>query len=362
VFFVCFLGLFVIIHFTMNESKNANPFAISVVIPAYNSAAHIGRAIDSVLAQTQPPAEIIVVDDGSTDDTPRIVQGYGDQVRRIEQANAGASAARNTGILAARGDWIALLDADDEWLPTKLALQTAILQRYPHLSWVTGNYLTCSCNEHRQAPYIRPHEAQKRLIDGLWTADYLLTFAQGLGGHTDTMLIRKAVLLEAGLFRPEQPKANDLDMWWRVAYLQPAAGYVAEPTAIYHLAVPNSISKRPVNAEHYCDLISRHWALARQYGRLDSFQTMASHVLRRWLRSMLFDAQAQDIRRILTEFQTLFPTWYRLWMHLLTTVPNATAAGCHGLSKIVRRFHLRRRVVLPPAPRQGDSQGDKRSD
>ena len=335
----------------MNKLGPGNQLDISVVIPAYNSAAHIGRAIDSVLAQTRPPEEIIVVDDGSTDDTSRIVRSYGDKVRLIEQANAGASAARNTGIHAARGEWIALLDADDQWLPTRLALQTEIMERYPNLGWVTGNYLTCSCAENRQAPYIRPDKARKWLIDGMITPDYLLTFSRGLGGHTDTMLIRKTVLLEAGLFRVEQPKANDLDMWWRVAYLEPMAGYVAEPTAIYHLAVPQSISKRRVNADHYIELIGRHLALAERYGRLDSFRKMASQVLRGWLRSMLFDAQAEDMRRILNAFRFLFPAWYRLWMRLLTTFPDATAAGCHTLSKIVRRFNLRRRVVLPPGKR-----------
>ncbi|HOM77565.1 MAG TPA: glycosyltransferase family A protein, partial [Anaerohalosphaeraceae bacterium] len=89
--------------------------SISVVIPAYNCQAYIRRAIDSVLGQSRPADEIIVVDDGSTDGTAEAVRTYGAKVILIQQENAGVSAARNAGIRAASGDWIAFLDADDEW-------------------------------------------------------------------------------------------------------------------------------------------------------------------------------------------------------------------------------------------------------
>jgi glycosyltransferase involved in cell wall biosynthesis len=112
---------------------------ISAVIPAYNCEAHIARAIDSVLNQTHPADEIIIVDDGSSDDTVQAVRSYGDKVTLIQQENAGASAARNTGIEAATGNWIAFLDADDEWLPDMLQRQTDILTQHPHLVWTTGN-------------------------------------------------------------------------------------------------------------------------------------------------------------------------------------------------------------------------------
>ncbi|MHC5139531.1 MAG: glycosyltransferase family 2 protein, partial [Planctomycetota bacterium] len=96
---------------------------ISAVIPAYNAAKYIARSIDSVLAQTHPVDEIVIVDDGSTDNTAAIIKDYGDKVRYIHQPNAGVSAARNTGIEAATGNWIAFLDADDEWLPEKIKRQ-----------------------------------------------------------------------------------------------------------------------------------------------------------------------------------------------------------------------------------------------
>jgi len=105
---------------------------ISVVIPAYNAAGTIGRALDSVIAQTHPAREILVVDDGSTDRTAQVVSEYGGRVEYLYQDNAGPGAARNAGIRAAHGEWIAFLDADDEWLPHRLALQAELLQRDPH--------------------------------------------------------------------------------------------------------------------------------------------------------------------------------------------------------------------------------------
>jgi glycosyltransferase involved in cell wall biosynthesis len=136
----------------------------SVIIPAYNSAATLDLAIESAAAQTIPPAEIIVVDDGSTDDTAAVASRHSPLVRLIRQANAGAGAARNTGVRASSGEWIAFLDADDTWLPEKLERQLTMtvdpavgvihargpLARYPAPPYVTfenlweHNLIMCS--------------------------------------------------------------------------------------------------------------------------------------------------------------------------------------------------------------------------
>ena len=104
---------------------------VSVIIPSYNSARFLATAIDSVLAQTTPVAEVFVVDDGSTDDTSALVESYVARypklIRYIPQANGGPGAARNTGLQAASSDWVAFLDADDWWKPEKLARQLAVL-------------------------------------------------------------------------------------------------------------------------------------------------------------------------------------------------------------------------------------------
>ena len=113
---------------------------ISVVIPAYNAESTIKRAVDSVINQTRVADEIIIVDDGSSDRTTQTVEdNYGSKVRCIRQVNGGVASARNRGIRESTGNWIAFLDADDEWLPDKIAAQMNILEENPHLSWCAGN-------------------------------------------------------------------------------------------------------------------------------------------------------------------------------------------------------------------------------
>lgn len=112
------------------------PGLVSVLIPTFNRAYILGKTIESVLAQTYQTLEIIVVDDGSTDDTRALVATFDSRVRYIYQENAGLAAARNAGLSAARGEFIAFQDSDDLWLPWKLQAQVAIMQRFPELALI----------------------------------------------------------------------------------------------------------------------------------------------------------------------------------------------------------------------------------
>lgn len=125
--------------------------SISVVIPAWNAARHIGEAIESVLSQSAAPDEIIVVDDGSTDSTSQCVRTFGSRVTLIGQPNAGVAAARNRGIATAQGEAIALLDADDLMAPRRLELQWAVLVHDPDCAIVLGKQLTFRTEQERLA-------------------------------------------------------------------------------------------------------------------------------------------------------------------------------------------------------------------
>lgn len=112
--------------------------SISAIIPVFNGERYLGEAIESALAQSLPPAEIIVMDDGSTDGTAEVARQFGSRVNYRWQPHAGVAAARNSGLAAARCDWIAFLDADDIWLPHKLRLQANCLLAEPQLQYVTA--------------------------------------------------------------------------------------------------------------------------------------------------------------------------------------------------------------------------------
>src|SRR5712664_390476 len=109
------------------------PTLISCIIPVFNGERYLREALDSILAQTHRPVEIIVADDGSSDGTAAVVASYGDHVHYLHQPNAGPAAARNLGLSAARGEFVAFLDADDLWHPEKLVHQRARFQARPEL-------------------------------------------------------------------------------------------------------------------------------------------------------------------------------------------------------------------------------------
>lgn len=321
---------------------------ITAVIPAYNNGTYLRRSINSALNQTRAADEIIVIDDGSTDNTSDIAHEFSDQIRYIHQENAGASAARNTGIQAATGNWIAFLDADDEWLPHHLQTQTDLLAKNPHLVWTTGNYKKCLCWENRQADNLPLEKIQKVLCDREYIEDYLISYPQGFTGHTDTMVIQRQALLEAGLFTVGQKRANDLDLWWRIAYRWPQIGFVAEPLAIHHMDVHGSISRTYSQIELYRNLIDRHLKLAKEHHRLDALKPCASKILRSWMRNKLFEGQGKEIRELLTHYNSLFTTNFKSVMWLLTCFPRLTALACRLISKIIRTLHLRKQPVRRP--------------
>jgi len=112
------------------------PKQVSVIIPAYNAERYLAEALDSALAQTYPPAEIVVVNDGSKDGTEEIALAYGDRIHYIAQPNRGISATRNRGIEASSGEFLAFLDADDIWESRKLEFQMAIMESQPDVNMV----------------------------------------------------------------------------------------------------------------------------------------------------------------------------------------------------------------------------------
>jgi glycosyltransferase involved in cell wall biosynthesis len=155
-----------------------NAETVSVVIPCYNGARFLRDTVGSVLAQTLPPLEVIVVDDGSTDDSAAVAESFGSPVRVIRQPNRGESVARNRGIAEARGDWVAFLDADDLWLPEKLAEQAKLMA--PGVGGI------CSGNLARY-PDGREvyHCSRPEWFDRSWVLEH------GAPCHISTLLVRR---------------------------------------------------------------------------------------------------------------------------------------------------------------------------
>lgn len=186
---------------------------VSVILPTYNRAKTLPRAIGSVLAQTYTDYELIIVDDGSTDDTPAVLQPYAarENVRVIFQQNAGAAAARNAGVTAALGRYIAFQDSDDEWLPEKLAVAVSALDGPGSEAGVFYSDMDHHCLDGSTHIYKAPDVKVGVLIDET-TLDYAVT---GIG--IQTAVIRRECFDRYGLFDTALPRFIDLELFMRLA-------------------------------------------------------------------------------------------------------------------------------------------------
>lgn len=208
---------------------------ISVVIPAYNREHFIAEAVDSVIRQSYPDIEIIVVDDGSTDRTRQAVKRFGDKIRYIYQNNQGPSAARNKGILAARGEWVAFLDSDDIFFPDKLSQQIKCFKDKA-IGLVHAFYYKLDCKKN-SIQVIEPafsmdrHLLQQELLQRKHTI------------RTSTVVVRRSCFEEVGYFNPAYRAAEDWDMWIRIASKYDFS-YINQPLAIYRRHPDSLVEKK----------------------------------------------------------------------------------------------------------------------
>lgn len=195
----------------------SQPPQCSVIIPAYNRAQFVTKAIDSVLRQTYTDYEIIVVDDGSTDNTREVLENYGDAVRIVYQENAGVSAARNAGIRKAKGRWIAFLDSDDEWKQEYLLRQMQRTRSHPeavaHITNVVTIYADGKTRDHFEANLLKKF----RNNDYLFIEKPFHMILDHSHWYLQSTIIRRDVLFRTGLLNTGLTIAEDLDLIARLS-------------------------------------------------------------------------------------------------------------------------------------------------
>lgn len=209
----------------VQEEPNTPPL-ISVIIPAYNAAEFVVGAIESALAQTYEPIEVIVVDDGSTDDTAEVLAPLADDIRYVQQENRGLAGARNRGIIESQGELVAFLDADDKWMPEKLARQWRWLTEHPEAGLVHSDLMFWRPETGEVFYEARPRakyagDCYTRLFFESWVTP-------------STVLVRRACLERAGMFDERFRWVEDVDLWLRIARHYPFA-YIDEPLVLYRL-------------------------------------------------------------------------------------------------------------------------------
>ena len=201
---------------------NPSSVKVSIIIPTFNRAQYVCEAIDSVLAQTFKDHEIIVVDDGSTDNTSEVLKIYGDQIRCFSQKNRGLSAARNLGMSLSRGEYIAFLDDDDVWLPEKLEKQVQILDNSPELGFVCSEAYVFN-NDKQILEHWKRGRHNQETFESLFEENFVSVL---------TVVMRRRCFEEIGDFDESLIFSEDYDYWLRLS-LKYKFQYMNIPLAKY---------------------------------------------------------------------------------------------------------------------------------
>ena len=207
--------------------------SLSVIIPSYNRAIWLPRALLSVQKQTLPANEIIVVDDGSTDGTETLIKSDYPDIVYLRQENKGVSTARNHGIEKATGEWLAFLDSDDEWLPNKLEIQKDALEAVPDIK-------ICHTEEIWIRNEKRVNPMKKHAKTGGWIFQHCLPLC---AMSPSSILIHRSVFETVGNFDESLPACEDYDLWLRITHRYPVA-FVEQPLIIKNGGHDDQLSRR----------------------------------------------------------------------------------------------------------------------
>lgn len=221
---------------------------VSAIIPTYNREKTICRAVDSILNQTYKNIEIIVIDDGSTDGTLKLLEAYGNSIKIIKQCHKGANAARNRGIKEAKGEYITFLDSDDEWLPQKTYIQMDYLEKKG------GQVCYCAYKLINDKTQIVPdnHTDEEKYGSNL---NVVLSQHNVIG--TPTLMIKKSVLEEVGLFDESMQRLQDYELCIRIAKKY-KIGYIPQVLVNAYYMKKSISNSNDLLVPAYCRVIKLH--------------------------------------------------------------------------------------------------------
>ena len=337
---------------------------VSVIMPTYNRARWLGRAIESVLAQIEPGDELIVIDDGSTDGTRDVLAAFGDRVTCLAGGHRGAGPARNLGLARARGDLVAFLDSDDEWLPGKLALQRSFMAARPEVVFCFSDFQVVTADGAVEHGFLRrwPHDPRSfRDMFGApqqfagrdaYVGDLHVWLLDGFYVLANTLVVRRAAAGDALRFSEDLETYEDVECFIRLSRRGPAA-YLDVETAQQTDRATGRLSDLPRQTRLRCHLA----ILERTYGRDTAFLQRHGRHYRRTLRRM----RAQLLRTQIAAGQfaaarsTLAglpsaPLHLRLFLRLFLRLDDARCRTALDRYRSVRRTAARWPGHAPPLP------------
>ena len=229
------------------------PALISCIVPVYNGERYLSEALDSIFAQSYRPLEVIVVDDGSTDNTPQVMAGFKNSIRYLEQSNGGPSATRNLGVSAARGDFVAFLDPDDIWHPEKLARQVARFEARPELDLCVAHVQLFWAPELREEGVRLRNQARVNTVPGYTTG---------------TLLTRRKFFDVVGYFDASFWFGDATDWFLRAAHGR-AVMELLPDVLLYHRMHTTNLTRRRISSsrDEFLRIVKRSLDNRRQAGK-----------------------------------------------------------------------------------------------
>lgn len=352
---------------------------VSVVIPSYNRAHRLPTAIDSVLAQGWPDVEIILVDDGSVDDTHQVAAGYGDRVRYVYQPNAGVGAARNTGMRHATREFVAFLDSDDRWLPFKLDLQLALFRVRTDVGLVFSDFSIersegtmlsegASLWSGHKVDFPEMTRAEVGRSMGqhgdAWPGDVIECWAGPMYRQlldelpilTSSVVVRRDLLDASTQYTERVALFEDWEFFARVAR-RASVGYVTVPTTVnvgHH--DPGRVSKCSAvdRAQSYLTLLQRVWLADPEFVARYGAAARSAHgrALLAFAREALLARQRDDARAALETWRRSGFDERRMWAAIIGLCARL-GGGRLVLRNILRGYTLTRLLLQPGRPPRG---------
>ena len=295
---------------------------VSVIVPAYNAEEFLGDCLSSILDQDHPRIEVLVIDDGSTDRTPSVAEGFGPRVRYFRQTNSGSAVARNRGLDEARGELIAFCDSDDLWTPGRLAQQVAFLESQTGFHAVCGEFREVGPDFTKADadPCRPPNPPQLDASRSGWAYHWILRDSLY---HLDTLLVRRSALAEVR-FDPKFRRGQDFDFFLQLAQATP----IAQLAAVYALYRQHggSITRQPHLRNYRAEVVEQavaRWGLGCQDGQAMSRQELSSLLSKAWFshgwdlyHARWFSEAARAFERS-ASYRPTWGAWRYRWLALL---------------------------------------------
>jgi glycosyltransferase involved in cell wall biosynthesis len=284
---------------------------VSVIIPSYNQVRFVASTVESVLAQTYPNVEIIVVDDGSTDNTREVLAAFSENIRYIYQENRGLAGARNTGFLASHGDYLLFLDSDDLIHPDKLGLHVALLEAEPDFSLVYSAWQQINEDGTQVLGEVRPNKQGHLLKELLGRSFFFFASAA---------VVRRECLEQVGLFDESLRWGEDADMWLRLARAGYAFGYLDQPLLQYRIHA-NSMTANvsPKQVQGWLAVLEKFFADPELADDIRALEAEAYSILHyetagRYYRDGAIELAQHHLRQAIRTCPSLDKEWLLEWI------------------------------------------------